>query len=938
MRDRVQTYAPYAVFAVSGAAGLALEVLWLDRLAVLFGNTAYAAATTLAVFFLGLAAGAHVWGRRAHATRRPLRTYAALELGVAASALLCLGLLAVFRRVYAPLFAAIGDGPWFPVAKLVLAAAALLPPAFFMGGTLPALAQHTVQSPARVGEQGSALYAVNTIGAAAGAFLAGFSLRPALGLTGAYLVAVGLTLLAALGALAIDAGGASARVLAPSAPPSAARGAARPAPALTERAGGGPSQLGGRLVAFLAFFSGFGTLALEVLWTRLLAQVLNNSVYAFTAIIVTFLAALAAGAATVSVAVRWRRSEAILPLALGAAGASTLLAAQAFVRLTRGLSYIVEGASWVSYVGTTFVAAAVLMLVPAAFAGGVLPSLFHSMRGSDPSAGRVLGRLVAINALGSVAGALGAGFVLLDALGLWRATWLVAAGYAALAALVAVRLRAAWPVRSIVLAAVTFVAAVGWTVGSLPVARLARTEQVVQVWEGSGGTVAVVRDGEGLSMRLNNHYVLGDSRTVLVERMQAHLPLLLHPSPRSVFLLGLGTGATAGAALDHPVERVLVTELVPDVVTASRTHFVPVVNGLFDDSRAQIVVEDGRAYLAGTGERFDVIIGDLFTPWHAGTGSLYTREHFQSVRARLRPGGLFAQWLPLYQMSGREFLIVARTLRSVFPQVTLWRGDFSSTRPVVALVAWDDTLQLDHAALLRNVTRIAEHLPGDATGKAHMTGLFYGGNMSGLASVLDTMPINTDDLPVIEYGAPKSIGDSAARLTGLRLAGLYDALLGGTPPDRDPLLRELPERELSFVAAGLAFYKYHAFQSIAKRAGLTPLSVRAVTRCVATARNWIVPATGRPCTNWPSPGIAALIHAREATGDGTTGLDSLGRPISDMRDHPRKAKAGPRRESPKPRKAGHRREPETTEQLKKHEAEPATPAPTTRTTHTPESH
>lgn len=810
-RDWAHGHAPHLIFTVSGAAGLALEVLWLDRLALLFGNSAYGAATTLAMFFLGLALGAHVWGRRAAVIQRPLRAYAALELAVAASALLCLGLLAVFRSLYAPLFEAVGDGPWFPVVKLLLAAAALLPPAFFMGGTLPVIAQHVVRSTTRIGQQGGSLYAANTIGAAAGAFLAAFYLRPTVGLTGAYLIAVSLTLLAALGAAALDLTGSAPRAARHPAAPSATRQATDRS-SLPTNPLGVPSVLGGGLVVTLAFFSGFATLALEVLWTRLLAQVLNNSVYAFAAIVVTFLAALAAGAIVVSATLYRARSDSALPIVLGAAGVGILVAAVAFVRLTRGLSYIDEGTSWAAYVGATFLAAAVLIFLPAAVAGSVLPSLFHGVRGRERSAGRALGRLVAVNALGSVAGALAAGFILLDALGVWRSLWLLAAGYAGLAVLVAIRLRPASLARGAVTATAGIVAAAGWWMGTLPVARLAATERLERVWEGSAGTVSVVRDGDGLSMRLNNHYVLGDSRTAVVERMQAHLPLLLHSSPDSVFLLGLGTGVTAGAVLDHPVNRVLVTELVPEVVDAARAYFAPLANGLFDDPRIRIVAEDGRAYLAGTRDRFDVVIGDLFTPWHAGTGSLYTREHFRAVRARLRSGGIFAQWLPLYQMSERDLLIVARTLGSVFPEVTVWRGDFSPARPIVALVARMDTTPLAQADLLRSADRVAARLPGRVA-DAHMVGLFYAGNLRGLASVLDTVPVNTDDRPVFEYSAPKTVGDAGSRATGLRLVRLYDALLAGLPPDRDPALREWPDRERAFVDAGLAFYKYHVFRS-----------------------------------------------------------------------------------------------------------------------------
>lgn len=811
MRSGFQTYGPHLLFAISGAAGLALQVLWLERLALLFGNTAYGAATTLALFFLGLACGAFVWGRWSRPGWGALRTYALLEGGVAVSALLFLGLQTVYRALYAPLSALMDHGPQFTATKLLLSAAALLPPAFFMGGTFPVLAQHGGDAQGVAPRQAS-LYATNTLGAAAGAMLAAFYLRPTFGLTGAYMIALG-----AIGAAAL---GAAALARSSGVPVTSSERRPQPSAAAIARSpvSGSAESAGSRSVAALAFFSGFGTLALEVLWTRLLAQVLNNSVYAFAAILVTFLAALALGAWLVSTVLRRARHETVLASLLAGAGGATLVAALAFVWLTRGLSAIEVSASWGRYVVSTFTAAGVLMLVPGALAGGVLPSLFRRTAGRDGGVAPSLGALVAFNALGAVAGALAAGFVLLDVAGVWRSIWLIAAAYAGLAVLVAVRarpLRRAGGARLLGGAVVVAAAVVSlWSpIAALPRARTARSERVERVWEGSAGTVSVIRHGTGLSMRLNNHYVLGDSRSPAVERMQAHLPLLLHAAPDSVFLLGLGTGMTAGATLAHPVKRVLVTELVPDVVSAAREYFAPVANGLFSDRRAVIVTEDGRAYLAGTRERFDVVIADLFTPWHAGTGSLYTREHFQAVRARLRPGGIFAQWLPLYQMSERDVLVVARTLSSVFPEVTVWRGDFSATRPIVALVARVDTTPFSHASLLRNVANLMGATPRERTPETHMVGLFYGGNLRGLEAALASMPVNTEDRPVLEYSAPRHSGDRGSRVAGQRLARFYESLLRAVPPDRDRALRGLPDGERAFVQAGLTFYRYHAYRA-----------------------------------------------------------------------------------------------------------------------------
>ena len=766
------------------------------------------------MFFLGLAAGGYALGRAAPAMRTPLRAYAALEGGVALSATLYFGLPLASRILYGPIAALVGQGAGLVLAKLAVAVAILFLPAFLMGGTFPVLAQALIRHPERLGSSASLLYAANTMGAAAGAFSAGFYLPRAAGVTASYWIAVGIAAGAGLGAYVLSL--AWPHGAPPERPPIS--------PAAPRDPGATSSALGPRTATAVAVLSGVATLGLEVLWTRLLAQVLNNSVYAFAALAVTFLASLGLGALLAHFLSRARAApRRVLATLCGLAGLTVVATALAFVRLTHGLAYVAGGTGWAAYVRAVFTAAGVLMLVPGILMGSVLPYLFRAVQGVDPSPGRALGRLTAVNSLGAIAGSLTAGFVLLEAVGVWASLFAMAGVYLTLALTLSITHGPGRPRAGAGLLAGAAVAATMLLAGAfladstlLPVVRLGPTERLLRAWEGSDGTVAVTRDGEHLVMRLNNHYTLGDTRSALVEQMQGRLPLLLHADPRAVFFLGLGTGITAGAALEHPVHRLTAVELVPEVVAAARAYFAPYANGVFTDPRARVLADDGRRVLARTAERYDVIVGDLFTPWHAGTGSLYTAEHFRAVRARLRPGGIFAQWLPLYQLSDAEFFVIVRTMAAVFPQVTLWRGDFSPSRPIVALIARADDAPLDHAALSRNVAALAGRgastgAPADGAPGEHMAGLFYAGNLTRAGALLAGVPVNTEDRPVIEFLAPRSASDPASRFTGVRLARFYDQLLATVPPETDPALARLPERERHFVRAGLAFYKYHLF-------------------------------------------------------------------------------------------------------------------------------
>jgi spermidine synthase len=188
-------------------------------------------------------------------------------------------------------------------------------------------------------------------------------------------------------------------------------------------------------------------------------------------------------------------------------------------------------------------------------------------------------------------------------------------------------------------------------------------------------------------IKLNNHYGLGGTASTGDERMRTHLPLLLHPRPRNVAHLGLGTGISAGAVWHHPaVEQLTVVELVPEVVQAARGFFAEANQGVLTHRSTRIVKDDARHHLRTSGIKYDVIIGDLVVPWRQGEGALYTLEHFRAAKDALAPAGLFCQWVPLFQVSDVEFQILARTFLSVFPNVEVWRGDFSPTQPALALI------------------------------------------------------------------------------------------------------------------------------------------------------------------------------------------------------------------------------------------------------------
>jgi spermidine synthase len=652
---------------------------------------------------------------------------------------------------------------------------------------------------------------MNTAGGTLGAFAAGFYLPPTLGFRGSYAVAVALNVVAGLAAVALgratvtETGHGDSEARRYLKKPKTETPRLR---ASVSRDGEGRSLSGRRGTALLAFASGALTIGLEMAWLRMFAQVLDNSVYAFSAITVVALIAFALASLTIDRLGNRTASHTWLSYVLVAGGGVTALQPMLFMAFTGDLTQV-QSDGWLDYVTRVFGIGLVFVGVPGFVIGLVFPWLLKSTR-DVANAGEAAGRLIALNTAGAITGSLVTTFALLPWLGLWVTCAVIALVYAALSMWVAF-VAPAMPRRSVILALV--VATIGLAVMSagLPRVRLdeARGERVLQVWEGSHGTVAVTEGNGGRSLRMNNSYSLGGTvDRIERERIQALIPLLLHPAPARTFFLGLGTGITAGEAIRHPVERVVVCELVPEVVQASREYFTQWTHDLARDPRVEIVAEDGRQYLAATDESFDVIVSDLFVPWHAGTGTLYTREHFETVRARLAPGGVFAQWLPMFQLSERDFEVIARTLLEVFPNTVLWRGDFYANRPILALIATADRVPLDVEVLLRRARQVAPQL----TDEDILAGVlpFYVGNVGAARVVLGEGDINTDEHPVIEYLSPRTqwgTGNQSPWFVSMPLARFFERLTVATPLASDPYLAHLPPRARAYVEAGAFYYR-----------------------------------------------------------------------------------------------------------------------------------
>lgn len=812
-----------ALFLVSGAAALVVETTWLRWFRLLFGATAPATSATLVAFFAGHALGAAWAARRAAGWRAPLRVYGTLEITAALGALAVPMLLGVGERVASAAYDPLRERPTLLViVRFGIALAATLPAATAIGATLPAIGAAAMRRAAALGTRGSALYAWNTAGAALGAAAAAFVLPDWIGVRATYGVGVALQL--AVGGFAWRLAARDATPLADAVPPLGH----------TQRESAEGDRPGPRVLGALAALSGLVALAGQVLLVQSFAQVLDQSVYAFGAVLVVVLATLAAGAGLAAwLEGRGTSPGSVLRIGLGGAALAWLAFPAVFYAATSGLAYVETDLPWPGALAVPLGLALAVAGPPLFFSGLVLPATFAlAGRSRDSSPGTVLGHLVAANTLGAIVGAVAATWLLLPLLGPFGA-------FAALAALAALACLAAGPRpgrRAAVLGAAGALLLVVANPFTRPPVRLEAGETLVELVSTPGGVVAVIDRPDGRLIRTDNHYALGGTAEEGHELRQGHLPLLLHPQPRSVAYVGTATGITAAAATAHPVTSIHLVEIVPAVSRAAQRHFALANRGVHLDPRTLVVNDDARNFLRATRESFDVVVADLFVPWRSGTGSLYTLEHFSAVRTRLRAGGLFCQWLPLYQLQRDEFEIIVRTFLEVFPSAGLFRGDFYGQFPIVALVGFTgrppQAADVAAASLRLRAGGEPDRWLTDPTG---FWSLYIGG-LDSLRPALDDVPLNRDDRPRLQYRSARSHSGSRrapAFFVGREFAYFAESLRSAERTRSDALFADLPPRALRATEAGSLLQQSGAAWSEGRRSEAAHALAQAAERLPA---------------------------------------------------------------------------------------------------------
>ena len=764
------------LFFCSGATALIYEVIWSNYLKLMMGSTVQAQTVVLAVFMGGLALGNRIFGKWADSLDNPLRTYGYVEIAIG-----------VYAFLFAPLYkladmAFVGIGPavlehsaLLLAFKGFLSVALLAIPTVLMGGSLPLIAAWLQKTTPDARRFSARFYSINSLGAVAGAGLAGFFLVSWIGLSMTILFAGSINLLVGLAAMIISGCAAASNSSKATKPreketPSSPQPSA-PAPEI-------------KLAICLVTLTGGVSMGLEILAARSLILIFGGSLQAFSIVLMSFILGIGIGASVIaSPRIRqWPREATTFVLLLSGAALIGIyvMSIESWVEAYRWIKSGLAPSS-AGYVFHLLINAGVSLIVlgiPAGILGAVLPLWIRESSSDSANLGHSVGRLLTWNTLGAVAGVLLTGFVLMPAVGLRGSLALLAFLLIGAAAWVG------WSrlPRNVAIAAPGAIALglafVVWTGGEtwktvlssgvfrfretvVDTERLERRKQLVELLfyeDGTDATVSVERSQVGNDqfttvLRINGKPDASSRGDMSTQYLLAHIPMLARPDAKDVFVLGFGSGVTAGALLGHPIERLDIAENCEPVIRAAPL-FSEWNRGVHTNKVARIWNEDARTILKLSDQRYDVIISEPSNPWTVGVGSVFSQDFYKLAAQSLKPKGVMTQWFHVYEMHDGIMDLVLSTFSSVFPYVEIWDPGHGDIILLGAMEPWPTGPEIYRQVFERPEPRDDLESIGLKTPESILARQLA--SQRTAFAITDGVAFQSDEFPILEYAAPKA--------------------------------------------------------------------------------------------------------------------------------------------------------------------------------------
>ncbi|MGD8884829.1 MAG: fused MFS/spermidine synthase [Gammaproteobacteria bacterium] len=662
---------------VSGVAALTYQVVWVRLLGLSMGSTSASVSTVLAAFFLGLAIGSYLAERITRNRIDNLNVYIVLEAVIGIAGLTLLPILLNLDSLMATI-PGLGSTIEF---KFAVAMVLLVVPTMCMGATFPVMAAILVRRQTDMGKRVSQLYSLNTAGAVFGAMFAGFVFIPNWGLDGAIYVAA--TLNAFIVALAIYM---NSRIkLPPIETHDDMRGelTAQQKEAFKQQA---PLRFHALVVLFA---TGFVAIATEVGWTKYLSIFTGTTIYGFSAILTIFLFGIAAGSWWVKKYLdRISRPEFWMAIGLVALGMA-LLFTRSFLSFLPPIfeainHFSVE--SWLRH-GVKYGVVFIMLIIPTFIFGALFPLNLQLYCGNLSGVRARIGKAYAVNTIASIFGAIVAGFWIIPHYG---TDFLLT--YLALIILVLPFIFIRPLPKPAPRIAVTVLAVIGigsnWLFDHISYKDLIASVQyqydamggsgkkpdVLYVKEGKTGVVSLVTyDGRYVRIQNNGLNESGFDKQDLasppiVEYLLGLMPYFLHEDPKTAFVVGYGGGFTTRAfTLTERLESIKVVELEPAIVEAGRYLFGGEIP-MLQDPRVTLQYNDARNTLLLEEKQYDLIAAQPSHPWLSRASTVFTKEFFQVVKSRLNEGGIYGQWLSMFNMDATTMKSIMKAFFEVFPE------------------------------------------------------------------------------------------------------------------------------------------------------------------------------------------------------------------------------------------------------------------------------
>ncbi|OVE74152.1 hypothetical protein BVX94_01385 [bacterium B17] len=751
-------------FFLSGFCGLAYEVLALRIFRVIIGNASSAVTAVLCAYMSGLAIGSLSGGWVSERRGDLLRVYSFLLFGTAlyfAAFPFLAGLaLPICRAAYPD---ASGSMYLFNVLRFFICWLTLLVPCVFMGATLPLLVRYFASDPDERGRcSAGVLYAVNTIGGAAGAFAAGFILMPQFGVNTSIIIVCILNVLS--GVIAHLSHRASGDV------------------PIKKSEGTGAFKKNKGLVLIAGYTAaGFAALVYEVAWTRILCIIIGSSVYAFSMILTVFILGIGLGSIVFTKpAAKLKQPLAALSIVEIATGLSALLVVPLIAALPEMVkkAIINAGQSFAVLQAAEFGLIMLVMLVPTLLLGAAFPLAARHMAELDSTDGRSVGRLCGMNMLGCIFGSVAAGYLFIPAVGVQHTIYIavllnIAIGIAFVFASdgISMRKRIIWALVSVTIVLAVMKGTPGWSrnkmgFGAFVQARSSasgkgidaalKNQKELFYKDGVSASVSVRETATGERvMVINGKPDASSVADLRTQMLSAHIPILLHEDPQEVLLVGLATGISAGSVCTHEIKKLDCVEISSAVIEASR-YFDEHNYKVVENPLMQIIMGDGRNHLELTEKKYDVIISNPSNPWVSGMSDLFTREFFKLCRDRLKPNGILCVWLESYTVNRECFLSVAAAFHEIFPEMNLWSSKVSD----YLLIGFErEAKPLDINALQKRLARNAVSKDLKRIDVLSAPDLF--GNLitdsKSVEKITRGALVHTDDNGLLEFTGPGNV-------------------------------------------------------------------------------------------------------------------------------------------------------------------------------------